>query len=303
MPSYRAFNWGNITFLTLSPIAAFVSVGLYIYHQGLHPADLLSFWFLLLFTGLAITAGYHRYYSHRSYECHPVMQVFYLLFGAAALQTSVLHWASDHRFHHRFVDHEGDPYNITKGFFWAHMGWIFYKDIPPRSLENVPDLKADRLVMWQHRYHLPLGIGVGFILPFLIGIAFGRPWGGFLWGGLLRVVLGHHGTFLINSAGHYTGRQLYTDTDSSRGTSWLAFVTLGEGYHNFHHAFPGDYRNGVLRCDWDPTKWWIWGLSRIGLTWRLHRVPARSIQRAQMRMKHRQDLPLLEQKSRQGREV
>ncbi|HJY83118.1 MAG TPA: acyl-CoA desaturase, partial [Candidatus Binatia bacterium] len=227
MPQPRPYNWINIAFLALSPVAACLGVGFYLRYQGLHLGDLVSFCLMMSFTTLAITAGYHRYYSHRSYECHPVVQIFYLFFGAAALQNSVLHWASHHRDHHRFVDREGDPHNITRGLFWAHLGWIFYKDGPDRG--NVSDLKADRLVMWQHRTYLPIGVGLGFGLPFLIGLAFEHSWGSFLWGGLLRVVLLHHFTFLVNSAAHWVGAQPYSAKDSSRDNWWLAVLTLGEG--------------------------------------------------------------------------
>jgi stearoyl-CoA desaturase (delta-9 desaturase) len=237
---------------------------------------------MLFLSGLAITAGNHRYYSHRSYECHLIVKVFYLLFGAAAIQNSVLCWASRHRSHHRFVDQEGDPHNIVKGFFWAYIGWIFYKDRPHRSFENVPDLKADRLVMWQHRYYLPLGVGVGFILPFLIGFAFERPWGGLLWGGLFRVVVFHHITFLGNATAHYLGSQSYCDENSSRDNWWLTFLTFGEGYHNFHHAFPGDYRSGIAWYHWDPTKWWIYSLNLVGLTWCLNRTAEGALLRARL---------------------
>jgi len=286
MPRPEAYNWINIGFFALSPVSALIGVGYYTYRQGLHPGDWASFWLMLCCTGLAINAGYHHYYSHRSYECHWIVQVFYLLCGAAAIQNSALVWASNHRAHHRFVDQDGDPYNIQRGFFWAHMGWTFYKN--PLHLErrfaNVSDLRADRLVMWQHHYYLPLSIGTGLLFPLLLGGVYGRPWGGFLWGGLLRMVLFHHITFLVNSAGHSVGVQPYSARDSSRDNWWLAILMFGGGYHNFHHAFPGDYRSSVTWYQWDPSKWWIWGLNQVGLTWRLHRTPAQYILQARMRM-------------------
>ncbi len=292
MSRCREFNWINIAFLTLSPVAAFVGVGVSLYYQGFHSGDLVSFALMTSCTALALTAGYHRYYSHRSYECHPAVQMFFLLFGAAAIQNSALIWASNHRLHHRFVDQERDPYNIKKGFFWAHMGWIFYKPGPGRDFADIPDLKADRLGRWQHRYYLPVGIGVGFGLPLLIGLVLGRPWSAFLWGGLVRVVLLHHTTFLINSAGHYSGLQPYSAKDSSRDNWWLAFLMFGDGYHNFHHVFPGDYRSGVAWYHWDPTKWGIWILHLLGLTWRLNRTSERSIVQAQVRLARLKGKPL-----------
>ncbi len=294
MAGQGQLNWGNVVFLLFSPLVAVVAVGLYAYNQGFHAGDLVCFSSMMLLTGLSITAGYHRHYSHRTYDCHRGLQTFYLLFGAAALQTSVLNWVSDHRNHHRFVDRDGDPYNSRKGFFWAHMGWIFYEDVTPRSLDNVSDLKRDPLVLAQHRFHFPLGLAVGFGLAYLIGLAFGRPWGGVLWGGLLRVVVAQHGTFLVNSAAHYFGRQPYSEANSSRDNGWLALLTLGEGHHNFHHAFPGDYRNGARWYDWDPTKWWIRGLSAVGLAWGLNRTPAELVTGTRARMKARNTAPVFE---------
>jgi stearoyl-CoA desaturase (delta-9 desaturase) len=294
MSAQRALNWTNIIFFTLSPLVAVTGVGFYLYYQGLHWGDLVSFWLMMCVTGLAINAGYHQYYSHRSYECHPVLQAFYLFLGAAALQNSALCWASNHRYHHRFVDQEEDPYNIKKGVFWAHIGWTFYRQkvSSEERFSNVPDLTADRLVMWQHWYYLPLGVGTSFLLPLLIGLAYGRPTGSFLWGGCLRMVLFHHITFLVNSAGHSIGHQRYSDKDSSRDNWWLALLMFGGGYHNFHHAFPGDYRSGVAWYSWDPTKWWVWSLHLLGLTWNLRRTPERAIVKARMTMQQRNRDPL-----------
>lgn len=266
-------NWRNIVFLAVSPLAAVSAVGVYAAHQGVHVGDLVCFATMTVAAGLAITAGYHRYYSHRTYECHPIVQAFYLAFGAAALQAPVLAWVADHRDHHRFVDQDLDPYNIKRGFFHAHVGWTFYKDTGQRDAARVRDLASNALVVAQRRHHELLGLAVGLGCPFLLGLAFGRPWGGVLWGGLLRLVVGHHGTFAINSVGHRFGRQPYSDRNTSRDNTLLAVITLGEGYHNFHHAHPRDYRNGVRWYDWDPTKWWIFTLSLLGLAWGLHRTP------------------------------
>jgi stearoyl-CoA desaturase (delta-9 desaturase) len=281
-------NWSNIVFLIVSPIAAFAGVGWYVGNQGIRPEDLFSFFVMILFTGLSITAGYHRYYSHRSYECHWAVQTFYLLFGAAALQAPVLNWISEHRNHHRFVDTDADPYNINKGFFWAHVGWTAYSNDEPRAFDNIADLERDRLLLLQQRYHLPLGIAIGFGVPLLLGLIFSRPGGGLIWGGILRIVVAHHFTFLVNSWGHSFGRQPYSDKNSSRDSSILAMLTLGEGYHNFHHTFPGDYRNGVCWYHWDPTKWWIAALYAFGLAWRLNRTPVSRTLRSRAAMLGRQ---------------
>ena len=285
----ESLNWRNILVLVLSPIAAVVALACYIGAHGLHPGDVACLMAMTTLTGLAITAGYHRYYSHKTYDCHPVVQVFYLLFGAAALQSPVTIWASEHRDHHRFVDQDRDPYCAKKGFFWAHVGWILYRS-DSRSLDNVADLRHKPFVSTQERLHIALGMTVGFGLPFLIGLSYDRPWGGLLWGGLLRLVVAHHWTFLVNSAGHFLGRQPYSTTNTSRDSVLLAMLTLGEGYHNFHHAFPGDYRNGVRWYQWDPTKWWIGLLGACGLARQLKRTPEARIQsRLAHRLEHSAD--------------
>jgi stearoyl-CoA desaturase (delta-9 desaturase) len=282
MSTQARLNWRTIGFIFASPIASIAGLWFYISRQGVHPGDVICLVAMTVLTGLAITAGYHRYFSHRTYECHPVIRAFYVLFGAAALQAPVLRWVHDHRDHHRFVDHDEDPYNISKGFFWAHVGWTFYRDDGREFVKRIPDLADNRLLLWQDRYFTLVGLVVGFGCPFLLGLAYGRPWGGVLWGGLVRVVLAHHSTFLINSAGHYFGRQRYSNLNSSRDSPLLALLTLGEGYHNFHHTFPRDYRNGIRWYHWDPTKWWIAGLAAVGLAWRLHVTPRNRVDRALM---------------------
>jgi stearoyl-CoA desaturase (delta-9 desaturase) len=296
------FDWVNISFLTVTPVLAAMGAVWYILKNGIALGDVVAFFFMFSMVGLAITAGYHRYYSHRTYDCHWTLQLLYLLFGAAAVENSLLHWASDHRFHHRFVDEEQDPYNIMKGIFWAHMGWIFYKDQPNRTFDNVPDLKADKLVMWQHNNYIALVGIVGFGLPTLIGLAFGRPFGGFLWGGLIRTVVLQHSTFLINSAAHFFGTQPYSNKDSSRDNWTMALFTFGEGYHNYHHTFQGDYRNGIAWYHFDPAKWWISAFEQIGLTSRLNRADEWLVMKAKMEMELLKVKPWLEVQPKEWRD-
>jgi stearoyl-CoA desaturase (delta-9 desaturase) len=298
----KEFNWVNISFLMVTPILAAIGAVWYTLRYGIALGDMVAFFFMFSMTGLAITAGYHRYYSHRTYDCHWSLQLVYLLFGAAAVENSLLHWASDHRYHHRFVDEDQDPYNIMRGIFWAHMGWIFYKDQPNRQFENVPDLKNDALVLWQHKYYVPLVGIIGFGLPTLIGLAFGRPFGGMLWGGLVRTVALQHGTFLINSAAHFFGTQPYSNQDSSRDNWPLAFLTFGEGYHNYHHTFQGDYRNGIAWYHFDPAKWWISAFEQLGLTSRLNRADEWLVMKAKMEMELLKVKPWLEVQPKEWRD-
>ena len=266
----RPYDWTNIVFLTVSPVLALAGSIWYMAHYGLHWMDVSLFFAMYLFTGMGITGGYHRLYAHKSYDAKKPLEIFYLLFGAAALQNSVLRWARDHRIHHQKVDTDEDPYNIMRGALYAHIGWIFFKN-PERDedFSTVPDLKKDPLVMWQDRHYLPIALGVGFVLPALIGWSVGRPIGGLLWGGLVRTVVVHHLTFCINSLAHMFGTQPYSLRNTGRDSWWLGPITYGEGYHNFHHRFPADYRNGIRWYQWDITKWWINSMKWLGLVDRM----------------------------------
>lgn len=280
----RPLDIVNITFLLTTPIIAVVGIALYTWRYGFHWGD-FALWIVLHYlTSMCVTAGYHRYYSHRTFQCSKLVQLYFLVFGAAAVENSLLKWASDHRYHHRFVDTDEDPYNILKGGLYAHMGWIFYKDTRDqvRRWENATDLMKDPLVMWQHKYYLPLVVGVTFLLPTVIGMLYGRPLGGLLWGGFLRAVVVQHTTFFVNSWAHLWGTKPYSLTDTARDSTLLAPITLGEGYHNFHHKFQADYRNGLRWWQFDPTKWFILALEKAGLAWGLKRTPEPLILKAKL---------------------
>jgi stearoyl-CoA desaturase (delta-9 desaturase) len=279
----KPYDWTNILFLTLSPIVAFGSIAWYSMNHGVHPVDVGLFLGFYLLTGIGITGGYHRLYSHKSYDCKPALEILYLLFSAAALQNSALRWSRDHRIHHQKTDKDEDPYSVMRGAFHAHMGWIFYKN--PERDDNfalVPDLLKNPRVMWQERHYLPIALGIGFLLPVAIGFAFGRPLGGFLWGGLLRVVFVHHATFCINSVAHLVGTRPYSLANTARDSWWLSLFTYGEGYHNYHHRFPTDYRNGIRWYHWDLTKWWINTMQAFGLVSGKKRIREELILRARI---------------------
>ncbi|MDE2492252.1 MAG: fatty acid desaturase [Elusimicrobia bacterium] len=280
----RPLDWVNAAFMTATPLIAVLGTVWYAWNYGVNRLDVANFGLMFVLTSIAVTGGYHRYYSHKSYECSKAVQLFYLVFGAAAVENSVLNWASDHRVHHRFVDTPEDPYNILRGGLYAHMGWIFYKDTRDRDRRyaNVPDLRKDPLVMWQHRWYLPLVVLFTFALPTWLGLLYGRPVGGLLWGGFLRVVLVHHTTFFINSLAHLYGEKPYSLKDTARDSWWLAPLTFGEGYHNFHHKFQADYRNGIRWWQFDSTKWWINVLTWTGQAWRLRRTPEPLILKARL---------------------
>jgi len=202
-----------------------------------------------------------------------------------------LAWCADHRRHHKFVDHDEDPYDISKGFFYAHIGWILFRRAPETPLTWVRDLQKDRLVVWQHRYYLLISAATGFLLPALIGYAVGganEALGAFLIAGVARVVCVHHMTFCINSLCHTIGKQPYSSRCSARDSVWMALFTFGEGYHNYHHEFQHDYRNGVKPWQWDPTKWAIWLLSKIGMVRHLRTVSREVVLRATFAEQQRQ---------------
>jgi stearoyl-CoA desaturase (delta-9 desaturase) len=281
----RQKDWVNILFLALTPVLGVVGTAAYAIVYGVRwwePALFLTLFGLVSFS---VTAGYHRCFSHKAYTSHPFLQAYYLFFGAMAMQNSALKWSADHRDHHRYVDKDWDPYSIKRGGLWAHVLWLFYKEPSERSYENAPDLQSNRLVVWQYRWNNWIGIVAGLGIPTLIGALFGRPIGGLLWGGFLRIVVIHHTTFLVNSVAHLYGTRPYTEENSARDNGLLAFITNGEGYHNFHHKFPSDFRNGVRWYQWDPTKWFIAALRLVGLASDLKATPGPLIEKTLLRMK------------------
>ena len=281
----RKLDWTNTSFLIITPLIALTVMPWYLYTWGLPWPVWVLFGLYMVATGLGITGGYHRLFSHRSYQASVPVRLFYLIFGAAACENSALKWSADHRRHHLYVDTPNDPYNINQGFWWAHIVWIFYSD-GKCDLSNVKDLQQDRLMMWQHRWYVPLAIGVGFVLPFAFGAFWGAAFGAFLLVGITRTVIVHHSTFLINSVCHLFGRQNFSARDSSRDSALIALLTYGEGYHNFHHRFQFDYRNSIRWYQWDPTKWFIAACRWIGWTSALKTVPEEAIFRARVEYQH-----------------
>jgi stearoyl-CoA desaturase (delta-9 desaturase) len=266
----------------LTTFVALAFVPWYGMSHGYSAAAWICFTLILGANGMAITCGYHRLLAHSSYEAHPLLKVAYLFFGAMALQNSALVWAAGHRVHHRFIDdHDRDPYCAKKGFWFAHMGWMLRNYRSGQiDFSGVKDLQRDKLVMFQHRYYVPIALGANFGVPILIGLMLGDVWGSLLLVGFLRLFVSHHVTFFINSLAHMWGSQPYTTENTARDNPVVALLTYGEGYHNFHHLFAHDYRNGVRWWQFDPSKWFIRGMSFIGLARNLKRVPWFKIHRA-----------------------
>lgn len=282
----RTTKWVTILFVLLTPLISLGGLAFYVPRYGIHPLEPILCAVFVAVIALVISSGYHRYFAHKTYHSSSPLKIFYLIVGAAAFQQSALIWAADHRMHHRYVDTEKDPYSIQKGFWWAHIGWLFAKSPPHRNhlAQIVPDLVKDRWVLWQHRYWIWISIPLAFGLPLLIGFFIDRPIGMFLWAGLLRIAITHQTTFTVNSIAHKFGTQPYTDDDSSRDVWWLAPLLCGENYHNYHHRFQSDYRNGVKWYQYDPTKWLLWLLSHTSLVKNLKRIPSHRILRARLEM-------------------
>ncbi|MDO9620933.1 MAG: fatty acid desaturase, partial [Moraxellaceae bacterium] len=261
-------NWPGAIVLVGTPLLAMILLPWFALSYGFTAVAWISFVVLAILNGISITAGYHRLWAHRAYEAHWSVKIFFMLFGTMAIQNSILIWASGHRTHHRHIDDvDHDPYSIRRGFWFAHIGWMLRQyESGKDDFRNAPDLLNDPIVMFQHRHYIKLVLIMNIAFPMALGYMLGDMWGVLLLGGLLRLVWSHHTTFFINSLAHMWGTRPYTDENSARDNPVLAFVTYGEGYHNYHHIFQYDYRNGIRWYHFDPTKWLIATLSVFGLT-------------------------------------
>lgn len=209
--------------------------------------------------------------------------------GASAGQASIKTWCKDHRAHHRYVDTDRDPYSINKGFLYAHYGWVVMKqELRQTGRVDLKDLSSDPIVMWQRKNYLFLLLLTAYVFPVMIcGLLFNDFAGGFIYASCIRLFLIQQGTFCVNSLAHWVGEQPYAGRNSPRDSWIVAFITFGEGYHNFHHEFPMDYRNGYLWNQYDPTKWFIWLCSHVGLASNLKRFPRNEIQKGQFQQVER----------------
>ena len=253
-------------------MATIVGLPLYAYFYDFSWVDWTMFITLYMITGLGITVGYHRLITHRSFKCPKWVEAAFLVAGGMALENSALRWAGDHIRHHARCDQKEDPYNATLGFWHSHCGWIFWKD-PNRDPKYATRLLQDPLIMWQNKYYLPIVL-TGLALPFVVGLIYNGWIGGigcFLLAGLARAFFVLNSTFFINSICHIWGDQPHGTSDSSRDSWWISLLTFGEGYHNYHHMYQSDYRNGVRWYNFDPSKWLIWTLSKLGLAYDLRR--------------------------------
>jgi stearoyl-CoA desaturase (Delta-9 desaturase) len=295
-PVPRAIDSFNLVFLTALHVAAVGGTFFYLRERDL--TWLHALWAAVGFvlSTLAISAGYHRLFSHRTYETGSALKAIWLFLGAAAFETSALEWSRKHRIHHQHTDSPKDPYDATRGLWYSHLGWILEKD--QVQAVDVSDLEGDPLVYWQHRYYPLIAVFAGLLVPSLVGLFCGDLWGGLLFGGLWRIVATYQATFAINSLAHKWGKRPYSMQGTARDSWWTALVTMGEGYHNFHHTFPGDYRNGHRFYDFDPPKWLLSGLAFFGVVHSLKRTPGHlvALRRLRTDRKRLEQLPVSEEK-------
>ncbi|MFZ9583826.1 MAG: fatty acid desaturase [Pseudohongiellaceae bacterium] len=285
-------RWLNVAVLVVPVLVCLTIVPWYGLVHGYDRFEWLGFLLLLSYCELSITAGYHRLWSHGAYKAHPLLRVVFALGGACALQNNCLTWASDHRRHHLHADDNAqDPYSANKGFWYAHFEWML-RDYPAtrENLDNVKDLLKDRVLVWQRQHYLALLLAMNVGLPLLLGWINGDVWGSLLLLGFLRLVVSQHFTYLINSAAHLWGKRTYDPHQTARDNWFIALFTFGEGYHNYHHTFAWDYRNGVRWYHYDPTKWLIKLCSWCGLARDLRRCSPFRIEMARVASQYTQAL-------------
>jgi stearoyl-CoA desaturase (delta-9 desaturase) len=263
----RRFHVGwTIVLFSSIVIGALTAIPIYAYFYDYTALHWWMFGALYLVSGLGITVGYHRLMSHRSFDCPDWVKAGLLIAGAWALQNSAIKWTADHLQHHAHCDEEADPYNAKLGFWHSHCGWLF-SERKHDDIQYVSRVAQDPVALWQHRHYTAIVL-VGLALTFAVGFVENGLIGGlgcFLLAGVGRTFAVLNSTFCINSVCHIWGNQPFSSKDSSRDSWWVSLITFGEGYHNYHHTFPSDYRNGARWYDFDPSKWLIYTLYLLGL--------------------------------------
>jgi stearoyl-CoA desaturase (delta-9 desaturase) len=270
----------------LLPPLALAFAGWLAWGGALHWQDLVVLAITYVLTGLGITVGFHRLFTHRSFKTSRALRTVLAVLGSMAVEGPVIEWVSTHRKHHRFTDRPGDPHSPhidhqpgwrgeLRGLAHAHVGWMFRGTDMANPARYAKDLLADRDLRFISRT-FPLWVAVGLAVPFGLGVALtGSIIGGLtglLWGGAVRIFLLHHATFSINSLCHYYGRRPFPTADQSRNLAWLAPLAFGEAWHNNHHAFPTSARHGLRRWQIDPGAWLIAALERSHLAWDVIRI-------------------------------
>ena len=246
-------------------------------------------------TAVGVTVGYHRLFTHRSFETRGFVKAILAVFGSMAAQGSVMKWVAVHRRHHQHSDERDDPHSphlhgrgvlsVLRGLWHAHMGWLFRPD-PPDLMHYVGDLKRSRIVRVVSAL-FPLWVVIGLVIPSALGGLIGWSWSGallgFIWGGLVRIFLVHHVTWSVNSVCHLWGTRPFHTNDDSRNNPIFGFLALGEGWHNNHHAFPTSARHGLRWWQLDLSYLFIHALAMVKLAWNVRRPAAELVMARQLK--------------------
>ncbi len=294
---YAPSNWAVTAVLGLTFIVSITVVPWYGFVHGYSAWDWMFFGIFLVLNGIGIGSGYHRLWSHRTYDAHPALKWLLAIMGGMSLQNSIIVWSARHRVHHRDVDNnDKDPYSIGRGFWFAHIGWML-RDYESGEVDYsvVRDLQRDPVAAWQHRWYWTLVWTTNAAVPVFLGWLTGDIIGMFLLAGVARLVVNHHVTFFINSLAHMWGKQPYSDENTARDQHFLALITYGEGYHNYHHQFQSDYRCGIRWWHLDINKWFISTCALLGLVRNRKRAPQFKILRARLNMEFKAARKKLEQ--------
>jgi stearoyl-CoA desaturase (delta-9 desaturase) len=265
--------------ITVGPMVALVFAGWQLWDGLLHGSDLIVFAVMYLLTGLGVTVGLHRLFTHRSFKTSPAVRFVFAVLGSAAIEGPVISWVADHRKHHAFSDRDGDPHSPhvdhgtgfrghMRGLLHAHVGWLFIHTARGHRERYAPDLIADPVVSFVDKTFFVWAIGglaAAFGLGWLIGGTLTAALTGLLWGGAVRMLVLHHATYSINSLCHFFGRRTYDTGDQSRNLAWLAPLTLGEAWHNNHHAFPTSAFHGFSWRQLDISALVIRSMEAVGL--------------------------------------
>ncbi|KAJ4291064.1 stearoyl-CoA 9-desaturase [Kalmusia sp. IMI 367209] len=282
---YKHINWFSTTLVILVP-----AYGLYAaQYTPLKRATAIWAVIYYFFTGFGITGGYHRLWSHRCYEARLPLRLFLAFVGAGAIQGSIRFWSSKHRAHHRWTDTAKDPYDALRGFFYSHLGWMLFQQNPKKiGRTDISDLDEDPIVVWQHKHYGETLLVAAWVFPMCVaGFLWGDWWGGLVYAGIIRACFVQQATFCVNSLAHWIGEQPFDDRRTPRDHFITAVVTLGEGYHNFHHEFPSDYRNAISWYQYDPTKWLIYLLSKTTLAYDLKRFRHNEIEKGRLQQQQK----------------
>ena len=268
------------------PFAGLLLAVALLWNRIVGPTELAILAVGYLLTGIGVTVGYHRLFTHRSFETYRAVRYAFAVLGQMAVEGDVVTWVADHRKHHQFSDRDGDPHSPHVGFgdgvlgalrgLWhAHTGWLFSAAGRADATRYAKDLARDRGLRIIAKLFLPMVL-LSLIIPAAVGWALIGGWYGFLaglvWGGAVRIFLLHHVTFSINSICHFWGRRRFAVRDESRNVWWLAWLSFGESWHNNHHAFPSSAFHGLRRFELDPGGWVIWMLEKAGLAWHVVRI-------------------------------